>query len=297
MRYRITHRTTYGYSEPVSLCHNLTHLSPRATEWQQVLETALDVSPAPAVSVNRGDYFGNPAVFFTIQDPHRELVVTATSEVEVLRRFPPDPARTPPWEDVAAQLKISVHPDWLEAAQFTHDSPFVAAGDDLAAFASPSFPPGRPILEGVCDLTARIFREFAYDPRATTLATPLREVLATRRGVCQDFAHLQIGALRSLGLAARYVSGYLRTSPPPGQKRLVGADASHAWVSVFVPGAGWADLDPTNNVTVNDHHVLLAWGRDYDDVSPIKGVILGGGRHRMGVSVDVEPLDVHETGA
>ncbi len=273
------------------MCHNLTHLTPRATEWQQVHETSLDVSPTPAVSVNRGDYFGNPAVFFTIQDLHRELVVTAKHDVEVLKRYPPDPQRTPPWEEVVGQLRVNTHPEWLEASQFTYNSPFIVTGDDLAEYAAPSFTPGRPILDGAADLTARIFREFVFDSRATTLATPLREVLEKRRGVCQDFAHLQIGCLRSLGLAARYVSGYLRTTPPPGQKRLVGADASHAWVSVFVPGTGWVDLDPTNNLMVNDHHILLTWGRDYDDVSPIKGVILGGGRHSMSVSVDVEPID------
>ena len=289
--YRITHQTKYGYAEPVSLCHNLTHLTPRGTDWQLVRSSWLDVSPTPAVTVNRRDYFGNPAVFFTIQDPHRELEVTARHDIEVLRRYPPDPHSTPAWEEVVEQLKTNTQADWLEASQFTYDSPFITNGDDLAEYALPSFPQGRPILDAVTDLTARIFREFAYDPRATTLATPLREVLAKRRGVCQDFAHLQIGCLRSLGLAARYVSGYLRTSPPPGQKRLVGADASHAWVSVYVPGSGWVDLDPTNNLLVNDHHILVAWGRDYDDVSPIKGVILGGGRHSMGVSVDVEPID------
>lgn len=170
--YRITHQTVYSYAEPVSLCHNLTHLTPRATEWQQVHETSLDVTPTPAVIVNRGDYFGNPAVFFTIQDPHRQLVVTAKHDVEVLKRFPPEAKFTPPWEEVAEQLRVNIQPDWLDASQFIYNSPFIVNGDDLSAFAAPSFTAGRPILEGVLDLTARIFKDFAYDPRATTLATP-----------------------------------------------------------------------------------------------------------------------------
>lgn len=297
MNYHITHQTTYRYTDAVSLCHNLTHLTPRSTPWQEVVETTLDVQPTPAVTVNRGDYFGNPAVFFTIQDPHRELVVKATHDVVVHPRVFDDNLLTMSWEQVAEQLQSSTQSEWLDANQFTCNSYYIVSGKDLAEYALPSFTPGRSIFDAVTDLTSRIFTEFAYDPRATTLATPLREVLKNRRGVCQDFAHLQIGALRSLGLAARYVSGYLRTVPPPGEKRLVGADASHAWVSVFIPEVGWVEFDPTNNVRANQHHILLAWGRDYDDVSPIKGVILGGGRHVMEVSVDVEPIDEPEKSA
>ncbi len=235
----------------------------------------------------QADFFGNRATYFTIEEPHDELKVKAVSRVAVAPAAPPDPAATPPWEAALASLELDRSPQGLEARQFVFDSPYVRASADLAHYAAPSFPPGRPLLDAALDLMRRIHADFRYDPRATTLSTPLREVLALRRGVCQDFAHLQIGCLRSLGLAARYVSGYLRTTPPPGRPRLVGADASHAWLSVWCPGFGWIDLDPTNAQIPSEGHILLAWGRDYDDVSPIKGVNLGGGRHSMTVEVDV----------
>ena len=171
------------------------------------------------------------------------------------------------------------------------DSPFVAVRPAFREYAEPSFLPGRPLLEAVADLNERIYREFKYDPHFTTVATPLDEVLSERRGVCQDFAHLAIACLRSLGLAARYVSGYILTVPPPGRPRLVGADASHAWLSVFVPGLGWADFDPTNDLLPDLQHVTLAWGRDFSDISPLRGVILGGGEQKIDVRVTVEPID------
>jgi transglutaminase-like putative cysteine protease len=287
MTYRVTHTTTYFYDKLVSLCHNLVHLTPREDARQTCLHRELQVTPAPTLLREQVDYFGNHATYFTVEEPHEQLVVRATSSVEVAASAPPDPAGTPPWEAVVASLKQDRSPQGLEACQFVLDSPYVKASPELAGYASPSFPPGRPVLEAAMDLMRRIHAEFCYDPTATTVTTPLSEVLECRRGVCQDFAHLQVGCLRSLGLAARYVSGYLRTQPPAGQPRLVGADASHAWVSVYCPGFGWVDLDPTNGVIPSDKHIVLAWGRDYDDVSPIKGVNLGGGQHGVSVGVDV----------
>jgi len=287
MTYRVTHTTTYVYSEPVTLCHNLVHLTPRDTPYQTTRHPQLLVSPLPAVSKARTDFFGNHAQFFTVQEPHQKLAVTARSITQVTQFVPPAADATPPWEQVRATLEGDRSPQGLAAYQFAFDSPYIRTSPDLAAYAEPSFAAGRPLLDAVLDLTRRIHEDFRYDHTATTLATPIHEVLRVRRGVCQDFAHLQIGCLRSLGLAARYVSGYLLTNPPPGQQRLVGADASHAWLSVFCPGSGWIDVDPTNNLIPSQKHITLAWGRDYDDVSPIKGVILGGGEHAVAVGVDV----------
>lgn len=288
-RYRITHSTTYDYSEPVSLCQNVAHLTPRACPRQAAEGSVLTIAPDPAVIEERVDYFGNPVTYFTIQESHKELTVTVSHTITVGPEAPPDPAETPAWEAVRDRLPHDRSAAWLDAYQFAFDSRYAPAEDRFAGFAAGSFPPGRPILAGALDLTRRIHAGFAYDPRATTLATPVGEVFENRRGVCQDFAHVQLACLRSLGLAARYVSGYISTVPPPGRPRLVGADATHAWVSVFCGDAGWVDLDPTNDQVPGDRHVLLAWGRDYDDVSPLKGVILGGGRHTVRVAVDVRP--------
>jgi transglutaminase-like putative cysteine protease len=287
MIYRVTHTTTYDYSQNVTLCHNLAHLIPRSSPRQLCREMELHVLPTPAVTNSIIDYFGNPVTFFTVQEPHRKLVIRAEHTTEVQAFPPPEPHYTPRWEDVRDRLHVDRGADSIDAYQYVFDSPYVRTSGELAAYASPSFPQGRPFLEAVLDLTARIHSEFHYDPKATTLSTTVSEVLAGRRGVCQDFAHLQIGCLRSLGLAARYVSGYLLTEPPEGRERLVGADASHAWVSVYCPGSGWIDVDPTNNTIPLEEHILLAWGRDYDDVSPVKGVILGGGKHQVRVNVDV----------
>jgi len=287
MIYQVTHTTTYRYSEPVALCQNLAHLMPRPGPRQTSRDFNLDIAPLPAVRTTRVDYFGNPEVFFIVQEPHRCLTVQATHVDEVLPIAPPDANQTAPWEDVRSLLASQCNPEILEAYEFAFDSHHIHASAELMEYAAQSFPPGRPILEAALDLTARIHADFRYDRTATTISTSLHEVFVSRRGVCQDFAHLQIACLRSLGLAARYVSGYLSTKPPPGQKKLIGADASHAWVSLYCADAGWIDLDPTNNVLPSDSHILLAWGRDYDDVSPIKGVILGGGKPTVTVGVDV----------
>ena len=232
------------------------------------------------------DYFGNTAHYFAVEVPHEELTVTAESVVTVGAPQVPAPSTTPPWEQ-ARDATAKALDD--KAAEFTFESPCIRFIDEATDYARPSFPPGRPLLDAVLDLTARIWREFKFDATATCVNTPTEEILRNRRGVCQDFAHLHITCLRSLGLAARYVSGYLMTDPPPGRPKLVGADASHAWVSVYCPQLGWFDFDPTNNQMPQLGHVTLAWGRDYSDVCPIQGVFLGSGDHRMYVSVDMAP--------
>lgn len=290
--YKITHKTTYVYGDTVPVCHNELHLTPRETDWQTCRQFRLSIRPHSDVVGKRTDYFGNQLHHFSIQESHRRLQVTSVSRVDVLGRSELPAEQSPAWEVVRDGLVAPADPVHLDAMQFVLDSPSAITSASLRTYAEPSFPAGRPILEAVRDLTHRIHTDFKYDPRATTVNTPLEEVLELRRGVCQDFAHLQIGCLRSLGLPARYVSGYLRTIPPPGKPRLVGADASHAWLSVFCGGCGWVDVDPTNNCFVNKDHITIAWGRDYTDVCPIKGVFVGGGTHTMAVSVDVEPLEI-----
>jgi len=290
MIYQITHTTTYDYSTPVSLCQNITHLTPRPTPSQRVRHTALVVNPQPAVVSNRTDYFGNAQTYFAVQEPHRTLTITASHVVEVDPRTPVDAAATPAWELVRDDLHTCRDATNLEAYQFALPSSHVPHSDSLRAYARPSFSPGRPIGDAVLDLVAQIHHDFQYDAAATTVATPVEEVLQQRRGVCQDFAHLALGCLRELGLAARYVSGYLRTLPPPGQSRLHGADATHAWLAVYCPSVGWFEVDPTNNTQPSDQHLILGWGRDFADVSPVKGVILGGDHHTVHVSVDVEEV-------
>lgn len=287
MYYQITHRTTYRYSAPVSLCQNLAHLTPREAPGQRCSSSVLTISPEPAVLAARMDSFGNPATFFSVQQPHRELTVTATHVVEVWPHDAIEPGASPPWEQVRDRLASDRSPATLDAYQFVFPSRFAQPEAGLAAYAATSFIQGRPLVEAAIDLTRRIHEDFIYDTRATKVSTPVQEVFARRRGVCQDFAHVQIACLRALGLAARYVSGYLPTDPRPGQERLIGVDASHAWLAVYCPASGWVGLDPTNDVLANERHIVLAWGRDYDDVSPVKGVVLGGGRHLMSASVDV----------
>lgn len=290
MNYQITHRTTYRYYGRVSLCHNEARLLPRETSRQFVEESALEVLPVPALRRERTDFFGNRVVNFSVQDIHQTLEVTARSRVTVAPRPSLTDTPSPGWEEVVCLVRDLPELGAMEARQYTLESPFIRPNAALAAYARPSFTAGRPLLEAVLELNRRIFKEFTYDPQFSTLATPLSQVLEERRGVCQDFAHLAIGCLRSLGLPARYVSGHLETLPPPGQPRLVGADASHAWLSVFIPGLGWIDLDPTNDLLPDERHVTLAWGRDYADVAPLKGVMIGGGSHALEVSVDVMPL-------
>lgn len=296
MIYNIFHRTIYAYTAPVTVSHHAARIEPRALTNQITERFALHVEPAPALQKNRLDYFGNRVWGFAIQEVHTRLEITATSQVTVSPVTPPALALSPPWEKVVELFSDPVSPEVVEPYQFVFDSPLLRVSPELAEYARPSFAPGTPLLVAVADLNRRIFKDFKYDPVATTVATPLEEVLAKRRGVCQDFSHLAIAALRSLGLPARYVSGYLRTRPPEGKKRLVGADASHAWFSVFCPSTGWLDFDPTNNVLPVEEHITLAYGRDYTDVSPVTGVITGGGSHQVRVSVDVEAVETAREG-
>lgn len=289
MKYTITHTTTYTYSEPASLSQNELFLTPRPTDTQQVADTGLTILPEPQYLSSRLDYFGNLAHVFMVQHPHKELAMTAVSTVTTSAPATPDPENTSPWETVASRLSGYADPVDLSAYQYVFESPLVNLPPGVREYARVSFPPGMTILAGALDLNRRIFTEFTYDKAATTVDTPIARVLANRKGVCQDFAHLFIACFRSLGLAARYVSGYLETLPPPGKPKLVGADASHAWVSVFVPDFGWVDLDPTNNLITGERHITLAWGRDYGDVTPVKGVVMGGGMHTLSVMVDVSP--------
>lgn len=292
MKYRITHKTEYQYDTPVGQSYNEARLMPRNTERQTLLNTALRITPLESDYRARVDFFGNQVAYFALQETHHTFTATAMSEVQIL----PQPGRLDfsqgmSWENVRQMLKNGEHATLLEARQYALDSPYVAATPQLAAYADPSFSPGRPLVEAVHDLMQRIYHEFTFDPEFTTLATPLAEVLQHRRGVCQDFAHLAIGCLRSHGLAARYVSGYIETLPPPGREKLVGADASHAWFSVYLPDLGWMDFDPTNNQVPNEQHITVAWGRDYGDVTPLKGVIFGGRHHELQVSVAMERLE------
>jgi transglutaminase-like putative cysteine protease len=291
MTYKIVHRTTYKYKYPVTVGNHVACLKPRAMAHHQSAKSELRIQPRPATCTERVDFFGNILCFFAIQEPHRELVVEARSEVKLEWKALPSPERVLPWEEAVKEVPNDHSPEGLEAYQFGFESPRIRMRPEFAAYALQSFTPGRPMPEALLDLTARIHRDFRFDPKVTNVRTPTEEVFKKRRGVCQDFAHLQIACLRSLNLAARYVSGYLRTYPPPGQPRLVGADVSHAWVSAYCPGMGWLDLDPTNNVVPSNGHVTLAWGRDYGDVSPLRGLILGGGAHTLKVGVDMEPQD------
>ncbi|MBD1551781.1 transglutaminase family protein [Pseudomonas typographi] len=292
-RYHVHHETHYQYSSTVSLAQQLAHLWPRPCAWQLCREQQLVVAPLPSQRTDGFDVFGNPLTRLAFERPHDALAVTAQLVVDVLAREARDFSASPAWEVARAALSYSsapVGPDLLKACRFRFESPYVRLKKNFVAFADSCFPPGRPLLEGAQALMEKIFAEFTFDHTATQVATPLLEVLQQRRGVCQDFAHLMLACLRARGLAARYVSGYLLTQPPAGKPRLVGADASHAWVSVFCPVSGWVDFDPTNNVQPSLEHITLAWGRDFSDVSPLRGVILGGGHHDPEVRVTVIPV-------
>ncbi len=288
MKYRIVHVTRYVYEQPVLLCHNEARLQPRLTDRQRCDESQVVLQPYPAQQAGREDFFGNRVLYFAVQEAHVELVVTATNVVEVSPPPPlPEPLQLLPWEEALAHLHAASDPQTREARHFALESPFAAQSAEVAAWADDFFPPQRPLLDVVSALSSRIHGEFAFNPQITTVTTPPAQVLAQRGGVCQDFAHLAIACLRSKGIPARYVSGYLETVPPPGQPRPRGADMSHAWIAVFFPGFGWVDFDPTNDLRPADRHVTTAWGRDYGDVAPLKGVIFGGGAHVPQVSVDM----------
>jgi len=299
--YHVLHQTRYRYADEVVSSHNEAHLLPRALPTQTPSRVELRIDPTPDTVRWHRDYFGNDVVSFNLQTAHRELTIRTESDVALdpARGF--DAARSTPWEEVAAEIRLARTPESLEAFEYVFDSPFVAASEALAAYARPSFTPGRPLAEAVLDFAHRIHAEFHYDPEATTLDTPVEDALRERHGVCQDFAHVMIGGLRSLGLPARYVSGYLKSrgaAKPDGQPRadgdLVGSEASHAWVAAWCPNLGWIEVDPTNDLVPSDRHIVLAWGRDYDDVSPVKGVTVGGGSHTVEVTVQVTPIETAE---
>ncbi len=336
MIYRVSHLTEYVYRQPVSSSHHQLHLLPRAHKHQMNRWEELSVDPAPARQHHRLDYFGNRTTHVEILEPHRRLAVLSRSEIDISPRPAPVPNSSPPWETVRDRVRQDVTVDQLAAYEFSFASPYVQLSPGIVDFASKSFVPGRPIVDAAVDLMHRIHSEFVYDSTATNVSTPVDEVLAHRRGVCQDFAHLALSCLRVLGLPGRYVSGYLVTAVP-GQPRLIGGDASHAWFQVYCPGPreaqgqaqsstqgqgpwqgqspwqgqgpwqdqnqpqgqgapgqdqddNWIDLDPTNDVVPSDKHIMVACGRDFGDVTPLQGVILGGGRHTLRVMVDVAPL-------
>ncbi len=290
MLYRISHRTTYEYVSAVSVGNHVACLKPRATGASRLVCNSLHIHPAPVTLSERTDYFGNSLLFFTVQEPHKELVVESKSEVLVENSSAAASAISPPWEESADALAGDRRPESLAARQFQFESPRIRLRPEFAAYALQSFTPRRPMREALRDLTAHIHADFRFDSKATTVRTPVEEAFRKRHGVCQDFAHVQIACLRSINVAARYVSGYLRTYPPPGRPRLIGADASHAWVSAYCRDMGWLDMDPTNDVAPTAGHVTVAWGRDYGDVSPLRGLILGGGGHTLKVQVDIEPI-------
>ncbi len=288
MRLRVVHRTTYEYGQLVASSHHEAHLAPRDGRSQVCLSHAVRISPTPSTTRERRDYFDNRTVYFGIHESHRTLEIVAESEILVMDREHSLLLDKTSWETVRDFVAADRQSESLAAFAFAFESPYVTGEREaLRSFALPSFPPGRPLLDAVIDLTDRIFSDFAYDTTATDTSTPLADVIRRQRGVCQDFAHFQIGCLRSMGLPARYVSGYLSTTPPPTKPRLVGCDASHAWVSTYLPSVGWVDFDPVNNVIPSERHVTVAYGRDYGDVAPVHGVIVGGGQHVLRVSVDV----------
>ena len=292
MLLHVVHETRYDYASPVKTAQHQAHLRPHTLAHQQLLRHALRIEPEPAGVTGRTDTWGNVASFFHLTHAHARLRVVADSLVRTAP--PPAPAGDMAWEDAREHMRYHRDAQWNPAGEFAFASPCVPRHADFVAYAGPSFTPGRPLADAARELAARIHADFAYRPQATDVSTPALQALSLRHGVCQDFAHVMLGCLRSLGLPARYVSGYLLTEPPPGQPRLVGADASHAWASVYLPGEDgrpgqWADLDPTNDRAPGEDYVTLAIGRDYADVSPVRGVIHGGGHHPMKVAVTVAP--------
>jgi transglutaminase-like putative cysteine protease len=290
-RYRVVHQTNYSYQSMVTLSQQYLHLSPRSFDYQEVLTDEISIDPHPSERSLSLDYFGNKVQSIAIAAPHRALSVHAEFTVSLRVRYQlSEMINSLPWEMLRDRRRAFDPGSTDESQLFMYASPHVSCSDDLSRYALTSYTPGRPHLEAALHLTQRIFDDFEFDDEATEISTPLEAVLAGRRGVCQDFAQLMIGCLRSLGLAARYVSGYILTHPPEGEERMIGADASHAWVSVFCPDYGWVDFDPTNRCLVQQEHITLGWGRDFSDVTPLRGVVLGGDKHQLQVNVTVTPI-------
>jgi transglutaminase-like putative cysteine protease len=289
MKYTIQHTTAYTYLEPVSLCHNIARLVPRDTIGQICKNTSIQITPEPDRINEYRDFFGNKVIYFSIEKEHFELTVQVTSEVE---------------REIPGQIKLHVYPrigledvrqelsklkeDAADINQYLFETPMTAWNEEVLNYALQSFKTGKSVFEATENLTERIYKDFEYKPGHTTIATPLSVVMQERKGVCQDFAHLAIACLRSIGLPARYVSGYIETISPEGVGKLIGADASHAWFSAYIPELGWTDFDPTNNCMVSDQHITIGWGREYSDIAPMEGIILSSGSHELTVSVDVK---------
>lgn len=290
MNYAISHRTTYRYASDVAYSRLVAHLVPRATTRQRPDSFTVHVSPQPVKRFARSDFFGNTTSWFTIDEPHTVLEICAESRVAVepIPVFAPE--ASPGWEAVRTSFEFPADAQTREALQYTFDTPLTATNQDIVAYARRSFDRGRPLLACMLDLNARIHADFRFDKEATQTSTTAKHAFELRAGVCQDFTHVGLATVRAMGLAARYVSGYLLTHPPPGRERLIGADASHAWFAVWIPPYGWIDFDPTNNVLPSSEHITVAWGRDYGDVAPIHGIITGGSEHEVDVAVDVMPV-------
>jgi transglutaminase-like putative cysteine protease len=292
MNYRIHHETRYRYGEPTTVSYNEVRLCPQNTGNQKLLCKNITVDPRPAEINKRSDYFGNLVWFVAIDRPHKEMRVAVDSHLKLTPRARPEKlSNSPAWEAARARVQHPREGAEIAAVEYLLDSPLVSASEALADYARPSFTPQRPLMRAINDLMARIYADFQFTPGFTNTATPLSEVIKHRKGVCQDFAQLAIGCLRSMGLPARYVSGYIETLPPPGKPKLQGVDASHAWFSAYIPTYGWLDFDPTNNQIPTDQHIVVGHGRDFSDVSPIKGVIFSAGRHELEVSVDVDRVE------
>jgi transglutaminase-like putative cysteine protease len=292
MLLHVVHETAFDYAPAVKTAQHMSHLKPVDDALQRVLSHRLTIDPAPAQQGESLDAYGNARAFFSLQAVHARLKVVAESTVET--RAAPEPVHTMAWEAVRERMRYHRAARYDPAGEFVFGSPYVPRDEKFADYARPSFAPERPLLEAARELMARIHEDFVYEAQATDVETPALDALALRKGVCQDFAHIMLGCLRSLGLPARYVSGYLLTEPPAGQPRLVGSDASHAWVALYLPQDGgpgtWAELDPTNNRAPGEDYVRLAIGRDYSDVSPMRGVIHGGANHTLSVAVTVTPM-------
>ena len=289
MRYRVQHTTRYAYGSPVELAAHMVHLRPRPRPWQKVVWERILIDPAPARRRDGLDHFGNHVSWLFMDLPHADFEVTSEAVVEVDNPPPPPSGDTPAWEEV---VQATRSPEGWQAVEFQFGTPMAPLDPSAKAYVSQSFTPGRPVLAALIELNERFYAEFRFRSGVTTISTPVAQVMARKEGVCQDFSHAMISGLRGIGLPARYTSGYIRTKPPPGQIKRKGADQSHAWVGCWLgPQHGWIDIDPTNGILISNEHVLLGWGRDFSDVSPVRGVILGGGDHGVSVGVDLEPVE------
>jgi len=290
MIYDVSHKTVYRYSTPVVQSQHVVHMTPRVVERQVVKGHTLLVDPAPTLRTEREDYYGNRVVMFDIEQEHEELIVHARSSIDVAAPEEISLEQSTPWDTLGAVIGDAKSQVPLDVIGYACASKHTRPTVEIAEYARPSFAPGRPVLQAAWDLNSRIFSDFVFDTTATDVSTPVGQVLRQRRGVCQDFSHLALACLRAMHLPARYVSGYILTAPPLGVPKLAGADASHAWISVWAPEFGWVDFDPTNGLRPLDEHIAIAYGRDYDDVSPISGILLGGSEHSVSVGVDVLPV-------